>query len=239
MASLNNAIKTFHPGFHGISTFPEGNCHDRWILIQQKAKLQTSERLSSLVANVDQIRTGISETEKQRRRQSNSLSTKINFLAWIIEVNFWIIEVEFWIYWFGGLEPDYLHHHLLLTQFLGALVFIVPLPIHVTTKWVVWRFGPLLTILEQSYVVICKHFGLVLEYPHFWLEKIFLGQSRWWPHLSSTSSQLKKIKSRTGNRPLAFTVATVSIQCRYKRHTINIRTTLIQYKTVNVTNFQW
>ena len=202
-----------------------------WILIQQKAKLQTSERLSSLVANVDQIITGISETEKQRRRQSNSLSTKINFLAWII-------EVEFWIYWFGGLEPDYLHHHLLLTQFLGALVFIVPLPIHVTTKWMVWRFGPLLTILKQSYVVICKHFGLVLEFPQFWLENIFSGQSQWWPHLSSTSSQLKKIKSRTGN-PLAFTVATVLIQCRYKRHTINIRSTLIQYKTVNVTDFQW
>ena len=29
---------------------------------------------------------GISETERQKRRQSNSLSTKINFLAWIIEV---------------------------------------------------------------------------------------------------------------------------------------------------------
>ena len=29
---------------------------------------------------------GISESERQRRKESNSLSTKINFWAWIIEV---------------------------------------------------------------------------------------------------------------------------------------------------------
>ena len=34
-----------------------------------------------------QITLGISESERERRKQSNLLTTKINFLAWLIEVH--------------------------------------------------------------------------------------------------------------------------------------------------------
>ena len=44
-----------------------------WQMIMQTNKLQS-------------FYSGISELERQKRRQSNSLSTKINFLAWTIEV---------------------------------------------------------------------------------------------------------------------------------------------------------
>ena len=40
------------------------------------------------------MNSGISDVERERRKKSNSLSTKINFLAWIIEVNYPITRFD-------------------------------------------------------------------------------------------------------------------------------------------------
>ena len=53
---------------------------------------------------------GISESERQRRKESNRISTKINFAAWLIEVPA-CFEASFRNFFFGlGIWISYLHH---------------------------------------------------------------------------------------------------------------------------------
>lgn len=53
---------------------------------------------------------GISESERQRRKESNKISTKINFAAWLIEVPA-CFEASFRNFFFGlGIWISYLHH---------------------------------------------------------------------------------------------------------------------------------
>ena len=55
---------------------------------RKKHTITTQGKLSNLKhGKKQQITQGISESERERRKQSNLLTTKINFLAWLIEVH--------------------------------------------------------------------------------------------------------------------------------------------------------
>ena len=50
-------------------------------------KLETESRIGSQVSTlVQNYDSGISETERIRRKESNLFTTKINFIAWLLEV---------------------------------------------------------------------------------------------------------------------------------------------------------
>ena len=52
-------------------------------------KLETESRIGSQVSTlVQNYDSGISETERIRRKESNLFTTKINFIAWLLEVYF-------------------------------------------------------------------------------------------------------------------------------------------------------
>ena len=76
------------------------------------------------------IGTGISESERQRRKESNGISTKINFAAWLIEV------------------PAALMQILSLVQVIGTVFLILPVPIAVKYQVLFSAWYPLPTPQE-------------------------------------------------------------------------------------------
>ena len=71
---------------------------------------------------------GISETERQKRKKSNSLSTKINFSAWIIEVeNYYVCRLT------------------------GKLVSLIPILLSVFGSYVTWGGENVPALIKNGY----------------------------------------------------------------------------------------
>ena len=71
---------------------------------------------------------GISESERQRRRESNRISTKINFAAWLIEVPAGFDASYKTVFfgsgnWLHNLHPPSLYHSEIPGIYYGVLGF--------------------------------------------------------------------------------------------------------------------
>ena len=95
--------------------------------------------------------TGISDIERKRRICSNKLSTKINFVAWIIQVSigyenieklFWTIKIIKSLFFVPILlSSNYLIYVIFLSphlQVFGLLVLILPSPLPMSLRYLSW-----------------------------------------------------------------------------------------------------